>query len=259
MNIVIVGGGLAGRTCACLLKDIPLISKIIIIEASTNPRKFNSFDDESSSRLLQYHHHHYTQYTGLWNSAIKILMNMGVDPRIHDYMSYIKNSGYRSIAGKWLASPSITLDHIINRKSSFIDGIPSDDTIRPSLGFIANNILLSYLDKYLFDDLNDNKKKNELNNGIVTMYFDNIVDSIVPLNKSSMQQSDDVIYKGTNYISSLVTTNKGLQFRADLIIGADGTFSRVRDLIGSVPAANHSRSITFKSSSSSSNVNNIHH
>ena len=262
MNIVIVGGGLAGRTCACLLKDIPLISKIIIIEASTNPRKFNPFDDESSSRLIQYHHHHYTQYTGLWNSAIKILMNMGIDPRIHEYMSYIKNSGYRSIAGKWLASPSITLDHVINRQTSYSDEISTDENIRPSLGFIANNILLSYLDKYLFDDLNS-KKKNEFNNGIVTMYFDNIVDSIVPLNKSSMQQSDDVIYEGTNYISSLVTTNKGLQFRADLIIGADGTFSRVRELIRSIPSANHSRGSTIKSSSSSSSssssVNNIHH
>jgi 2-polyprenyl-6-methoxyphenol hydroxylase-like FAD-dependent oxidoreductase len=125
MRCLIVGGSVAGRSVACLLKDLPGVQSIKLIEASS----WEEANTTSSQLKL---------YTGIWGPSLEILHRYIVPKTlwsrmINPCLQPVSSSGYRSAAGSWLLKPTVGLQPPLTA------GQPA------SLAFINNKQLLDVL------------------------------------------------------------------------------------------------------------------
>jgi protoporphyrinogen oxidase len=114
MNVIIAGGGIAGLSAAAVLRRIPFIKSIKIFEPTTlsqiskpTATKLNDIDVETtrSSPFAGTEHH----YNGLWSPALQCLQSLGIYSKIENQLHSVRKSGYKNVAGRWLASPTFGL------------------------------------------------------------------------------------------------------------------------------------------------------
>lgn len=87
MKVVVVGGGVAGKTCALLLEKLPQVKSVVLLEASS------SFATTCSSHF----------YTGIWTQGYEVLQSVtGKRGRQEGFSTTY--SGYRDTSGNWLVS-----------------------------------------------------------------------------------------------------------------------------------------------------------
>jgi 2-polyprenyl-6-methoxyphenol hydroxylase-like FAD-dependent oxidoreductase len=114
MNVVIAGGGVAGLSAAAVLRKLPFIKSIKIFEpailsqisrpTATNPKDINDVTNKSSPFSGTEHH-----YSGLWSPALQCLQSLGIYSKIENQLHAVRKSGYKNVAGRWLASPTVGL------------------------------------------------------------------------------------------------------------------------------------------------------
>lgn len=107
MRVVIIGGGLAGQSCAAFLQRLKSVSSIAIIEATTR-RHYEEGKQLSIAAASNCKDDH-ALYTGLWSPALHELANIGFYQKIKSDVAFVGTSGYRSVQGNWLARPSVGL------------------------------------------------------------------------------------------------------------------------------------------------------
>jgi 2-polyprenyl-6-methoxyphenol hydroxylase-like FAD-dependent oxidoreductase len=129
MNIVIAGGGLAGLATAVVLRKLPFVKSIVILEKAV-VSVYSSSKSESGDVIRDENINNHHRYNGLWSPALQCLQSMGIYSKIERYLQGVRSSGYKDVSGRWLAKP-------------FIGLLPPPND--PSLAFIANNHLLKAL------------------------------------------------------------------------------------------------------------------
>lgn len=112
MNVIIAGGGIAGLSAAAVLRKLPFIKSIRIFEPATlsqisRPTATNEKDNATnkSSPFAGTAHH----YNGLWSPALQCLQSIGIYGKIENQLHAVRKSGYKNVAGRWLAFPTVGL------------------------------------------------------------------------------------------------------------------------------------------------------
>ena len=112
MNVVIAGAGVAGLAAAAVLRRLPFVKAILILE----PSRFSSeaqaqlecdlaSDVQLDSCRASVPHH----YNGLWSPAISCLQSLGIYRHISNKLHPVRRSGYKDVSGRWLAQPTVGL------------------------------------------------------------------------------------------------------------------------------------------------------
>jgi len=192
MNIVIAGGGVAGLSAAVVLRKLPFVKSIVILEKAV-VSVFSSSKSNSGDVIKDETNHH--RYNGLWSPALQCLQSMGIYSKIERHLEGVRSSGYKDVSGRWLAKPFIGLL------------APPND---PSLAFIANTHLLEALTEAIVTTNNEESPVIIHNNCSVT-----------DISSSSSKNQSSLIVKDSN----------NEEHKADLLIAADGTFSTVFSLL----------------------------
>ena len=128
MKVTIVGGGVAGKTCAALLRRLPAVESIVLLEGAPCP--FQALHPSETVKTFSSASPVASLYTGLWSPSLKILSQLGTyyhresDPvtgsgknrnllnPFGDKICFVGKSGYKSVDGDWIAQPSPgILDH----------------------------------------------------------------------------------------------------------------------------------------------------
>ena len=135
MKVVIVGGGIAGLSLACLIKNLCKSIQIVHKASSINRSSI-----------------------GLWSLGAKILSKCNIiDPKKD--LCYVKKTSYRTQSGYTLASPSFaSLDGLLHDNSNI-----STPLKEPSLGFLTEEFLLNKLNNNMKSNNNINIEYSEIN------------------------------------------------------------------------------------------------
>ena len=139
MRVAIVGSGVGGLSTAHSLSRLPFVSSIKIIDKGTNNDKMTD-----------------NSYTGLWNPALSILCNYGID--IDSKVCFVNKSGYKGVDGRWLAQPK--------------KGLGKGLFDSPCLGFLKNSDLLKALSSSLppsIDIIKEDLESIDTKNNIITV------------------------------------------------------------------------------------------
>jgi 2-polyprenyl-6-methoxyphenol hydroxylase-like FAD-dependent oxidoreductase len=230
MNIVIAGGGIAGLSAATVLRRLPFVKSILILEPaavtavlSSSGSGGNGIKDAETniqrssthySHLLHSNSHHSNEihnsnthrYNGLWGPALHCLQSLGLYSKIAEHIHPVRSSGFKDIAGRWLAQPRVGLLEPPNN---------------PSLAFIDNEELLKVVREAAFDSDN----------------------GYCPVSIVYGKRLSDVQHIKT---SLSIKDSSGALYPADLLIAADGTFSSVFSLLHGSDNVNHPRFRGYK-------------
>lgn len=114
MNVIIAGGGIAGLSTAAVLRKLPFIKSIKIFEpaamsqisrpVASNLNDIDGATNRSSPFAGTAHH-----FNGLWSPALQCLQSLGIYSKIKNQLHAVRESGYKNVAGRWLALPTVGL------------------------------------------------------------------------------------------------------------------------------------------------------
>jgi 2-polyprenyl-6-methoxyphenol hydroxylase-like FAD-dependent oxidoreductase len=195
-HIVVQGAGVAGLATSLRLGGLRGVEKITVLEKSKR---------ETCE--------HVTGHTGLWTNALNVLKAIGAESPTSsspaaaassfssltngENCGFVQDSGYKNMKGDWLMKPSV--------------GVSTYDGRVPSLGFVSNQSLLSFM----------RARVQQLHPSIeIDMRYEEGVESI----KSSPSYGD-----GDS--GCVITTSTGMEIPCDLLVAADGMDSHLLSMI----------------------------
>jgi uncharacterized protein with NAD-binding domain and iron-sulfur cluster len=87
MNIVIAGGGVAGLSAAVVLRKLPFVKSIVILEKAVVSVYSSSKSNSGDVTKDETNHH---RYNGLWSPALQCLQSMGIYSKIERHLEGVR-------------------------------------------------------------------------------------------------------------------------------------------------------------------------
>lgn len=198
MKAVIVGGGLSGQVAGRLLADLPFISTITILEASydSNNSQLHTSNDQRLPQIRSL----ISNYIGIWSPALNVLKKITEGNEVFEKYAFtpVATSGYKCHkSGDWLMQPSKNMNEDFKKLD------------HPTLAFV-DALKLSEISSTMVGHSSACDQK-------LQVLYNRIVKEISP------HESNNRMCK--------ITTACNETFEADIVIAADGSHSRVRQLV----------------------------